>query len=234
MSEKKRGNNWTTAQIERLKDMCIEKRGIIEAKHNDADMRVKKKRTWEFIVNEVNSCYPANKRNVDEAKKKWMNLKSLAKKKNGADKKALQGTGGGPPSSPMPQVLEDIVDAYKKSDSFNGIPSGIDTEDTTITSDLENESDVDYDMVGKGPISTASKVPIKAPKNAENSVTPSLLEIEKARLDIEKESLELQKETFAMKKELFEKKKVKLDWEIHVLRLKADKLKSSYNLTELK
>lgn len=69
MSEKKRNCNWPTAQVERLKELCIEKRQILEAKHNDANMQVKKKRTWEFIVNEINSCYPATKRNVDESKK---------------------------------------------------------------------------------------------------------------------------------------------------------------------
>lgn len=66
-----------------------------------------------------------------------MNLKSMAKKKNMSDKKSTQGTGGGPPTSLMPQLFEDIVEAYKKSDSFNGIPSGIDTDDATITSDIE-------------------------------------------------------------------------------------------------
>lgn len=60
--------------------------------------------------------------------------------------------------------------------------------------------------------------------------TKSLLEIEQQRLEVEKEVLQIKKEKHEMKKEIHGKKKEKIDWEIYVLKLKADKLKSSFNI----
>lgn len=128
LDDKKRSSNWSVKETERLKELCLSKRDILEAKHKDPSSERKKKRVWDEISTEINATYPSVKRTSEEARKKWANLKNFAKKKNASSKRSASATGGGPPASPVPAVLEDIVQAYSKSDSFNGISGGIDTD----------------------------------------------------------------------------------------------------------
>uniref|UniRef100_A0A915L3V4 Uncharacterized protein n=1 Tax=Romanomermis culicivorax TaxID=13658 RepID=A0A915L3V4_ROMCU len=51
--------------------------------------------------------------------------------------------------------------------------------------------------------------------------------IEEEHLTIEKDRLEVEEEKMEMKREIHAKLREKLDWEIYVLKLKAEKLKQN-------
>ena len=81
---------------------------ILRGSGNSADINKKKKQLWKDIATKVNSVY-GNNQAIGDIRKKWNNLKLVAKLKVDASFREARKTGGGSNSSGIIDDEEDIL-----------------------------------------------------------------------------------------------------------------------------
>ncbi len=77
----KKSPNFTEIEKETLTDIlnCNGRKEIIEDKHNNGKMIIKKENTWDEVVSAFNSCHGVNIRTKKQLKDAWKNMKSRLK-----------------------------------------------------------------------------------------------------------------------------------------------------------
>ncbi|XP_062620665.1 nuclear apoptosis-inducing factor 1-like [Saccostrea cucullata] len=120
-----RSTNFSIMEISTIHNE-VKQNSILESKHSNTVTNQKKQSVWKSITEKVNAVGTAH-RTVTEVKDKWRNMCRDAKQKFAEHKRESKKTGGGPPPTPLSQTVSDIVDLYKDSSSFVGIPGGIET-----------------------------------------------------------------------------------------------------------
>ncbi len=93
----KKSPNFTEIEKETLTDIlnCNGRKEIIEDKHNNGKMIIKKENTWDEVVSAFNSCHGVNIRTKKQLKDAWKNMKSRLKAQAAAVKRDVRATGGG-------------------------------------------------------------------------------------------------------------------------------------------
>lgn len=94
--KKKRGSNFSTAEINLLMSCLIPEINIIENKHTDGVTMQEKKHVWQKLTAAFNSAHNDIHRDMNSIKMKY-NIKKTLKKKITENKQNYKGTGGGPP-----------------------------------------------------------------------------------------------------------------------------------------
>ena len=103
-----------------------ENQNILEG--SGANAAIKKRDAWNTCARVLNSKNPAGKKNGEECRKKWHNLKAKAKSQNAERKRSASKTGGGPPSvSHFVETDEKIISILGNTPSFNGVEGGIES-----------------------------------------------------------------------------------------------------------
>ncbi|XP_056015647.1 uncharacterized protein LOC125647757 [Ostrea edulis] len=93
-----------------------------------------KREGWDEICQMLNSQFISLRREPDEIKKKFFNLRQRAKEKIDFIKRALRGTGGGPAPPPLTAGEEAVALSLQNRPVAGGIDGGIDTDEAPSTS----------------------------------------------------------------------------------------------------
>ena len=93
MSEK--AKHFTEVEKQVLLSLVQEKAEILESKKSDGRTVDCKKRAWEEVASNFNSCGEVNNGSSQQLKKCWENIKSWAKKDLADEKRERRLTGGG-------------------------------------------------------------------------------------------------------------------------------------------
>ena len=111
-----RADDFTEDEMDILIQEVTQRREIINAKFGGNITKLRKQRVWEVIAAVV-SAMPGIKRTWKDVQHKLSAMKSVAKKKNGALKRELFKTGGGPAPKPLTQRDVNILDFIHGRDS---------------------------------------------------------------------------------------------------------------------
>ena len=137
--EKSRKLNWTKEEECTLINEIDSAGEILRGSGNSANINKKKKQLWKDIATKVNSVY-GNNRAIEDIRKKWNNLKLVAKSKVDASFREARKTGGGSNSSGIIDD-EDILilaadknltnsdrvrDMFETTPAFSGISGAVD------------------------------------------------------------------------------------------------------------
>ncbi|XP_056004079.1 uncharacterized protein LOC125653292 [Ostrea edulis] len=125
-SNRNRGKNFDSSEIQLLTELVEKNIAIINSKFSNTLTNEKKKAVWQSITDQLNALGVAC-RSVKEIKTKWTNMHQSAKREFSDAKISQRKTGGGPMAKPLSVVNEKIVDLFKDSPSFNGL-SGFETQ----------------------------------------------------------------------------------------------------------
>ncbi|CAG9094390.1 unnamed protein product [Plutella xylostella] len=107
--KKKRGQNFTMEEKDRLIKLLAQYRSTILNKKTDGTTNMAKMQAWNALTNKFNSC-GSTYRTKDSLVKQWDKLKTEAKIYNGKNKKGVMGTGGGPSTVKSDPVLDQACD----------------------------------------------------------------------------------------------------------------------------
>ncbi|XP_062589046.1 myb-related transcription factor, partner of profilin-like [Saccostrea cucullata] len=91
---KRRRPNWSEGELVALAEAVVPRAHYLKGKLSPSLTAERKQGLWEEVADEVNSVAMI-KRTVDEMKKKWADMQSLTKKKEGERRRSMKMTGGG-------------------------------------------------------------------------------------------------------------------------------------------
>ena len=125
----KRRPQFTQPEVETLKKGYLQHRAIIEAVLSKTVTKQSKDVVWEKITAEISSIAAATGRTwirtPEEVKKKYKNLKSLAKEKIATERRSTNKSGGGPPDVPL-GMEDEFENSFLGNAAFEGISDGKD------------------------------------------------------------------------------------------------------------
>jgi len=129
MSSAKRSDNWTSSEIEKLKQEVEKRSHILFGSFSSTVNSEIKKRHWEEIAKAVNRV-SSKARTVSQVTKKWTNLKATSKGQiaTKVGKQDFNATGGGPSKPQLSSDEERMLGIIGKA-AVMGIEGGIDTSD---------------------------------------------------------------------------------------------------------
>nr|XP_034319454.1 uncharacterized protein LOC117687287 [Crassostrea gigas] len=109
--------------VEREGDLFGDFKGVGSKKKS-----VSRREGWDDVCSVLNSQYPTAKREIEEVKKKYFNLKQRAKEKIDSIKRSIRKTGGGPAPPSLTPGEEAMAKSLEGRPVSSGIPDGIDTD----------------------------------------------------------------------------------------------------------
>ena len=118
--ERKQKPNFSVYKIGVITENVKKHLDTIQSKLTKNVTNKKKQEIWEDITRAVNAVRTTN-RTVSEAKDKWKNLHSTAKKAFSEFKRELKKTGGGPPPKPPSVSSKEIIDVFEDTPGFSGL-----------------------------------------------------------------------------------------------------------------
>lgn len=102
---------------------------VIEDKKVDSSSWSLKKKAWEEVANALNACHGIRcHRPPSNIKEKYNGLKKAVKKKLGAIRQGMYGTGGGAPCQVSLTPLEEKVAALMKQAAAHGMDCQVDSD----------------------------------------------------------------------------------------------------------
>ncbi|XP_041372859.1 nuclear apoptosis-inducing factor 1-like [Gigantopelta aegis] len=132
--KKKRKQNFTVHEIERLLELIEKDYEVISGKFSDIVTLKKKQEAWQEICRKINATSPCL-RTVDEIFKKWEDMKSKVKKKANKEKQVYSKTGNTPrQAADLSNADQRVIDLLGIARMF-GIEGGVDTH----TADRPND-----------------------------------------------------------------------------------------------
>ncbi|XP_062617399.1 myb-related transcription factor, partner of profilin-like [Saccostrea cucullata] len=123
---KRRRPNWSEGELVALAEAVVPRAHYLKGKLSPSLTAERKQGLWEEVADEVNSVAMV-KRTVDEKKKKWADMQSLTKKKEGERRRSMKMTGGGPGPNLIFKCWENLVLKSLSDVAIEGISSGVDT-----------------------------------------------------------------------------------------------------------
>ncbi|XP_055917300.1 uncharacterized protein LOC129949704 [Eupeodes corollae] len=232
-SNKKRSNNFSSADIDLLMELIMKNKHIIENKKTDRVHWTEKTAAWESIANEFNSKSGSHYRSSIVLKTKYENLKKRTKQNFASEKRKLYQTGGGPQEINTDVLDKTILDLL--GDQAQGLPSVYDNaienekhEETLIEQPevKENQSPGSVNLTNdaktkniyasrKSTVLTARKRNLTGDKWQELAEEKCKL----ARLQQDKQALEI-----VQMKEVHEKKMLILDAELEKIKKEVSRM----------
>ncbi|XP_052251378.1 uncharacterized protein LOC127858353 isoform X9 [Dreissena polymorpha] len=125
--KRKRGPNYTASELAVLEEEFSANRSLLESNLSDKVTHAQLKHCWQQIADKVNSV-GHHFRSGTEIKEKWRQMVKKAKKEFSEFKKESTKTGGGRPPSNPPSTSSRIIEMYKDTAGFSGIPGAADLE----------------------------------------------------------------------------------------------------------
>ncbi|XP_071823369.1 uncharacterized protein [Apostichopus japonicus] len=163
------------------------------AGHCSQKVEDRKKSYWEKAAHSIRVAGGASERSASELKKKWSDLKILAKKYQ----RAKHATGGGPAADYSP-VYEAVLEAMAPQ-----ARDGVNALGTSETDPLTAMSESSQDSPAPSPIrqSTLSPTVVPLPQLSPNydnqviqtSLQEEIIKIEREKLELARQNLEVQK-----------------------------------------
>ncbi|XP_048485580.1 nuclear apoptosis-inducing factor 1-like [Plutella xylostella] len=140
--KKKRGQNFTMEEKDRLIKLLAQYRSTILNKKTDGTTNMAKMQAWNALTNKFNSC-GSTYRTKDSLVKQWDKLKTEAKIYKGKNNKGVMGTGGGPSTVKSDPVLDQACDLLGRACS--GMLA-VNDSDADIPTSGELESSMFHDI----------------------------------------------------------------------------------------
>ena len=125
--KRKRGPNYTASELAVLEEEFSANRSLLESNLSDKVTHAQLKHCWQQIADKLNSV-GHHFRSGTEIKEKWRQMVKKAKKEFSEFKKESTKTGGGRPPSNPPSTSSRIIEMYKDTAGFSGIPGAADLE----------------------------------------------------------------------------------------------------------
>jgi len=124
----KRGPNFTSGEVEKLKTEYERRKSILKAKFSSSITHTVKNNQWKQITAEVNKVGTHN-RTYEQIKRKWENIQSEIKNKLADEYSASKRkkTGGGEATGHDPTPEDDRMIAIIGETAIFGIEGGIDS-----------------------------------------------------------------------------------------------------------
>ncbi|XP_078309407.1 nuclear apoptosis-inducing factor 1-like [Crassostrea virginica] len=129
---KKRKPNWSERELTVLAEATTPRMKFLKAKFSPSLTSERKQEFWKEIADEVNSTTLVS-RTVDEIKKKWADIQSLTKKKEGERRRSMSKTGGGPAPEFYFKEWEKVVLQSLSDIAIEGIACGVDTAECGLS-----------------------------------------------------------------------------------------------------
>ena len=123
----KRRPNFSTAEQSALIESIGSHPEVLQKFHGPGLSKSQKEESWQSIQVELSNIFGIS-RTVEELKKKWADLKSVAKKEVSRYRREVKKTGGGTPPPPPDQLHEKIVKIIGE-EAVEGVVGGLDTSD---------------------------------------------------------------------------------------------------------
>ena len=111
----------------RLVELYREHREDLECLGNSSHQNKRRRNTWNHITQAINN---ENRTNFtwEQCKKRWQNIKSVAKATNAANKRSFFKTGGGPQDrKPLSDTTNKVLDFLGETAGFQGCYGGVET-----------------------------------------------------------------------------------------------------------
>jgi hypothetical protein len=118
---RKRGSNYTVSETVIIEEEYLKNRWLLEGKFSDKVTNARKQQVWEMITQKVNAA-GSKVRTVEKIKEKWRAEMKKAKKEYRTFIEDRSKTGGGRPPADLSSTTSRIIDMYKETAGFCGIP----------------------------------------------------------------------------------------------------------------
>lgn len=130
----KRKGNWRKEASLLLLELVTANRRIVEGKKFNQHVTARQRaEVWENITTQINAAFPEVMRDVTEVEKKWWTLKAQGREEIHQYRKAVRGTGGGPPPKEISEValaVENILGV--ENQSISGVSDDLDANRPTV------------------------------------------------------------------------------------------------------
>ncbi|XP_048756770.2 myb/SANT-like DNA-binding domain-containing protein 4 isoform X1 [Ostrea edulis] len=132
VKKKARAQNWTAEEevllIEEVKTRAEILFGPLKGCGKSGKIKEIKDREWQMVADKLNSQFDNKMRGLEEAKKKYYNIKQRSKEKLDSVKKPK--TGGGPPLPPLTPGEETFLNLSVGQPNVHGLNGGVDSDGT--------------------------------------------------------------------------------------------------------
>lgn len=111
----------------RLVELYRENVEDLECRSNSSHLNKRRRMAWEKITKSLNT---ENRTNFtwEQCKKRWQNIKSVAKSTNAAKKRSQSKTGGGiSEAKPLSETSTKVIDLLGETAGFKGCDGGVET-----------------------------------------------------------------------------------------------------------
>ncbi|KAG5873486.1 hypothetical protein JTB14_029163 [Gonioctena quinquepunctata] len=140
LDRKKKSVSFSVEEQLRLLDLINKEKNIIENKTTNKFTNDEKDKAWQRVTAAFNAL-ALHRRNMDQLKSKYDNLKTKTRKVVAAQRTYIKGTGGGPPvTDKFDPVIENVLKIINIK-TVVGFDSILDCDDILIIHDTNKESE---------------------------------------------------------------------------------------------
>jgi len=213
-SLKQKNANFTKPEIDVLVDEVECRRDVLFGKLSRSLTSDMKRVAWNEVTAKVNAVSGGVARTDKSVKKKWIDMTSLAKKKEAARRSEMKATGGGESIISVVSDTEMKVVGLLCSESIEGVSGGI---DVGIMGSVVNEDDpitasCSYDSAATPVSEVVPKMAAASKRRGETAGFEELTRLEKRRLEVEEERLAVEKKRLAVEEERLKLEQEKWLW----------------------
>jgi len=228
MDQKKKTSNFTKCEIDTLVDEVECHKELLFGKLSGTITSDIKKACWSDITAKVNAVSGGVVHTEKSIKKKWIDMCSLAKKKEASRRREMQATGGGECSSSSLCDTEAKVVALLSNEAIEGVCGGTDVgigipetdQPVVVCMDMLADQNVvacSSDFIPDVGMQVAvdaveKKMASGGKRRRENDGMEELTRLERKRLEIEEERLAVEKRRLAVEEERLKLEQEKWMW----------------------